>query len=68
MAKTLIARHKKTRTRRVSSFALGLLLLEATETLLELVDTTTSVQNFLLTSVERVTSRTYVQVHSTRLS
>lgn len=34
-----------------------------TETLLEAIDTTTSIKNFLLTSVERVTCRTYVQVH-----
>ena len=46
------------RTRRL------LLTAEATETLLELVDTTASIQNFLLTSVERVACRTYVQVHS----
>jgi hypothetical protein len=37
-----------------------LLTAEATETLLELVDTTASIQNFLLTSVERVACRTYV--------
>ena len=44
------------------------LLLESTETLLELIDTTTGINNFLLTSVERVTSRAYVQRHGAWLS
>jgi hypothetical protein len=41
-----------------------LLLAEASETLLEFVDTATGINNFLLTSVERVACRTYVQVDS----
>ncbi len=47
--------HKKTRTRRVFSVR-ALLLLESTETLVEAVDTATGINNFLLTSVERVAS------------
>ena len=60
-------RHKK--TRRCGFFLTpGSLLLESTKTLLELVDTTAGIQNFLLTSVEWVTSRAYIQSHSARLS
>tara|TARA_B100000287_G_scaffold103129_2_gene95363 strand:- start:593 stop:937 length:345 start_codon:yes stop_codon:yes gene_type:complete len=50
-----------------SAFGLSLLL-EAAETLVEAIDTTTSINNFLLTSVERVASGAHVQVHSAWLS
>lgn len=41
-----------------------LLLAQHTETLVELVDTTTGINNFLSTSVERVTCTANVQVQS----
>ena len=44
------------------------LLATTTETFFEAIDTAACVSSFLLTSVERVTCRTYVQVHSTSLS
>lgn len=50
-----------------SAFGLSLLL-EAAETLVEAIDTTTGINNFLLTSVERVASGAHVQVHSAWLS
>ena len=62
------SKHKKTRTRRVFFERFGLLLLESTETLVEAVDTATGINNFLLTSVERVASGAHVQVDSAWLS
>src|SRR5690606_11911144 len=55
-------RHKKTRR---SGFFVrsGKLLLEAAETLVETIDTTAGINNFLLAGVERVASRAHVQVH-----
>lgn len=44
------------------------LLTQHTETVFELINTATSSSLFLLTSVERVTCRTYVQVHGARFS
>lgn len=44
------------------SIAMQLLFTKHTETLVELVNTTTSINNFLSTSVEWVTCTTYVQV------
>lgn len=46
----------------MNSLLLQLLLAKHTETLVELVDTTTGVNHFLSTCVEWVTSTTHVQV------